>query len=122
MTTHFVAFGRDPGLPGQYERQSMTAFGIRRFCRNDGEGFWSLVRGQHAVLVAMEYVGTTVVNKDFPLPGSEAPPEPGIGDQVLVIVPEEYFIVFPDDAVDDHERTELVPIPACTFELWTRTG
>lgn len=122
--THFVAFGRDPRLPGQYERRGFTPFEVRRFCKTDGDGFWSLVRGDHPTLICMETLRTTVTNiEKF---GSNKRPDPGVGDEVLMVIPPEAFAVLDDKAIDEIDWAELqgrgaeIPIPACELEIWTR--
>lgn len=124
--THFVAFGPEPGLPGRYDRHRITPFEVRRFCRNDGDGFWSLVRGDHPTLIVMETVRTTVTNEEkFP---SQNRPDPAVGDRVLVVAPPPGFEVMSDEAIDEMDweglqgRTAGIPIPACTLEIWTRTA
>lgn len=122
--THFVAFGRDPGLPGHYDRRPSTPFEVRRFCRNDGDSFWSLVRGDHPTLICIETLHTTVTNEGkFP---SKTRPDPAIGDEVLVVIPPKNFEVLDDKAIDEIDWAEFegrsaeVPIPTCELEIWTR--
>jgi hypothetical protein len=123
--THFVAFGRDPGLPGHYDRRPTTPFEVPRFCGNDGDGFWSLVRRDHPTLICIETLRKTVTNVEkF---GSKNRPDPVVGDEVLVVIPPEGFALLDDKAIEEidwgqlwYDRPAQIPIPACELEIWTR--
>ena len=122
---HYVAF-RDPRAEGKYRKEPFqwsTMLEIRRFCSHGG-GFWSLVRGDHAMLVMMEILRTTVTNVEKPWVGGQKPPAPQIGDEILVVVPEEEFVEWADETVatlghPDYPERKL-PVPLYKLEKWTR--
>lgn len=115
--TRFVAFGRDPGLPGVYTKQRITPFEVRRFCKNDGEGFWSLVRGDHASLIATETLRTSVFDCNHSPPDTKNPGAPSVGDQTLVVMPPADFT-----ALSKVRINRKIPIPSCELEVWTRSS
>lgn len=120
MTTHFVAFGRHLELPGFYRKEAFPKEGIPAFCKNDGIGFWSLVKGSHAVLICMEVLQRTVTDRNIPpVPGLEIP-WPEIGDEILFVIPEEGSELLPDHIVNDYDSDTPVSYPPCALERWIR--
>jgi hypothetical protein len=117
--TCFVAFGCQPRIPGRYRREPAPADLQAYFKAQDG--FWSLVRGDHATLVAMEAIRSTVMNIErFPPPkDSDHPCAPAVGDEVIVVVPGEGFVLWADESVDVFYGP-APPIPACFIEKWVR--
>lgn len=121
---HYVAF-RDPRAEGKYRKEPFqwsTMLEIRKFCSHGG-GFWSLVRGDHATLATMEILRTTVTNVEKPWVEGQKPPPPQVGDEILVVVPEEEFVEWADETVDDFcedPRGRKLPIPLYKLEKWTR--
>lgn len=96
---------------------------IRRFCSYGG-GFWSLVRGDHATLATMEILRTTVTNTEKPWVPGQKPPPPQIGDEILVVMPEEEFVEWADETVAElgipDAPPRKLPIPPYKLEKWTR--
>lgn len=118
--TCFVAFGRAPRLPGSYRKEPAPA-DLRAYFKVQ-DGFWSLVRGDHATLVSMEALKTTVMNVErFPSAAdSKHPGAPAVGDEVIVVVPEDGFVEWTDESVDVEFDGRRIPIPACRLEKWVR--
>lgn len=123
---HYVAF-RDPRAKGEFRKVPFEWSGIaeiQKFCAHGG-GFWSLVRGSHAQLATIEILRTTVTNVERPWVKGQVPPPPAIGDEVLVVVPENSFVEWADESVSDVEddpRGRKLPIPLYKLELWTRVA
>ncbi len=115
----YIAFGRTPRIPGEYEKRPTIDECVAEFTKNGGEGFWSLVRGEHRVLVCMEVIRRTVSNLDH-RPRWSRFREPMIGEEVLVVIPEEPFTEWMDEDVNNIDRTQPLPIPACSLEIWKR--
>jgi len=123
---HYVAF-RDPRAAGKYRKEPFvwsSMIEIRQFCSHGG-GFWSLVRGDHATLATMEIIRTTVTNTEKPWVQGQKPPPPQIGDEILVVVPEEGFVEWADETIDEtwgtpYAPARKLPIPLYKLELWTR--
>lgn len=120
--TCFVAFGATPRLPGDYLKEPFAPLDLRAYFRSR-DGFWSLVHGDHATLVAMEALKTTVMNVGrFPPPAdSKHPGKPSVGDEVIVVIPEEPFTEWVDESVGDADfNGQKIPMPSCRLERWTR--
>jgi hypothetical protein len=123
-TTHFLMFGNlsQPEPSGRYERlcAEMTYDEVRGFCRNVGDGFWSLVRGGHETIVATIVCGTSVTNQDR---AKSKSPEPAIGDFVMLIVPARDWIAQADTEIPGFGSLgEVPPMPKYVrFEKWVRT-
>lgn len=123
--TCFVAFGRQPRLPGDYLKEvfAFEMSSLWAYFKSKG-GFWSLVRGDHATLVAMETLQTTVMNiEKFPPPtDSQHPRKPAIGDEVVVVIPEDSFVEWTDESISDIDFSKglKVPMPVCRIERWIR--
>jgi hypothetical protein len=121
--TCFVAFGANPRLPGNYLKEPFSPLDLRAYF-GSRDGFWSLVRGDHATLVAMEALKTTVMNVGrFPPPAdSKHPGKPSAGDEVIVVIPDEPFTEWTDESIDeiDWSGGRKIPIPSCRLERWTR--
>lgn len=117
MTDCFVAYGH-PRLPGEYAIFGVPS-DIRAFVHEKG-GFWSLVRGEHATLICCEVLKVGVVNWDRLSKDSKNPGSPSIGDDVIVVSPEEPFTEWADESVSDFTQGAHIPIPPCRVELWKR--
>jgi len=121
--TCFVAFGQSPRLSGEYTKEPFSPSDLRAYFSSHG-GFWSLVRGDHATLVAIEALKTTVMNIErFPPPSSSSHPgKPSCGDEVIVVIPEKPFTEWTDESVGDADFDgRAIPMPLCRLELWIRT-
>lgn len=129
-STHFVAFWPQHTFPGEYAKRRLTVFEVRRFCGNEGDGFWSLVRGCHETLVAIEALKTTVQNQEIAASDTKNPGASGVlvGDEILVVIPPDDFVALDEKAIDDIDYASIedeaasVPIPACELEVWIRTS
>lgn len=123
--TCFVVFGTTLSLPGEYLKEPFAPKDLRAYFKSRN-GFWSLVRGDHATLVAMEALKTTVMNvgRFPPPPDSKHPGKPSSGDEVVVVIPHESFIEWADEQIDqvDFSGNGKIPIPSCRLELWTKVG
>lgn len=122
---HYVAF-RDPRTAGKYRKEPFqwsSILEIQQFCSHGG-GFWSLVRGDHATLATMEILRTTVTNTEKPWVRGQKPPLPKVGDEILVVVPEDGFVEWADETIDETWCPDgpgrKLPIPLYKLELWTR--
>lgn len=121
--TCFVAFGAIQNLPGEYLKEPFAPLDLHAYFKSRN-GFWSLVRGDHATLVAMEALKTTVMNvgRFPPPPDSKHPGNPSPGDEVVVVIPDGSFIELTDKQVDqiDFSGNGKIPIPSCRLERWTK--
>jgi len=130
MRRHYVAF-RKPLAAGRYEQVPFPVSGpeipeVRAFCRNEGDGFYSLVRSEHGLLITMEVLKTTVSRIDKPWTPEFKTPDPAVGDRILVVVPPEDFAEWDDATVDETwgdpggAPPRKLPVPSCRLEVWTR--
>ena len=125
--TRFIAFWHGLKLPGTYNKYPLPKADVDAFTRNGGDGFWSMVTGKHAILIVITAVDTTV--SDCQSPSNDERPEVAVGDEVLVVIPEEGVTLWADSSVDDLEDADRtgsggpslrLPFPACRFEKWER--
>ena len=112
----FVAFGKTPP-PGEYDKRPFEG-DVNKWCHDEGRGFWSLVRGAHAMWIVVEATGHTVSNWEKT---KSKVPQPTSSDEILVVIPREDMTLLDDESTyPTIDHVPDIPLPACRFEVWTR--